>query len=377
MIRIQRAILLELSAVFGLALLVVTGVLFAGMSLQSLGRLQGVELKSVLEILPTLLPLALSYAMPYAFLLAVALSYGRMVADRELVAARIAGVHPRALAAPAIAMGAVLSLASFGANGWLLPDAQRDFRTTSRNLVELFFGMLSGADRSIVLRGLRMSWREYVPSSDPARPGVFRDFEMDARDRATGDLKFKLLADEARLKVVGDDLEVRVTHGFVVGEDPAGKSSVSLAPQRVRVGAVEELGTTTNFNDLVGWGGFQLKQRDMRLDDLFYAAARGGVVNVPVRRVLVELHGRLAQALAPFLFGLVAVAVALLLPARGRRLLPFLLAFLPVLFIHVPLTMAGRSLADSDRLPPWVGVWAADAVLLGVGAFLLRKAYAR
>lgn len=362
---------------FGLALVVVTGVLFAGMSLQSLGRFQGVELGSVLEILRTLLPLALAYAMPYAFLLAVAFTYGRMVADREVVAARIAGVHPRALAAPALAVGAVLSLASFGANGWVIPAAQQDFRTTSRNLVDLFFGMLSGADRSLALKGMRMSWEEYVPSSDPARSGVFRNFEMDARDRSSGELKFKILADEATLRVVGDDLEVRARHGYVVSEGPGGKTSVSPVQPRLLLGAVGELGTTTNFEELTGYGGFRLKHRDFPMEDLLYAARRGDVAAVPRKRILVELHGRLAQSLAPFVFGWVAVAVALLLPTRGRRLLPFLLAFLPVLLVHVPLSIAGRSLADSGRVPAWVGMWAADAVLLLAGGILLRKAYAR
>ena len=72
-----------------------------------------------------------------------------------------------------------------------------------------------------------------------------------------------------------------------------------------------------------------------------------------------------------------AAAVGLQLSSRSRRLTGFLLAFLPVLLVHFPLALAGKSLADSGRIPPWAGMWLADAVLLAGGAFLLRRTYVR
>ena len=47
---------------------------------------------------------------PMAFLLGVEATYGRLAAERELVAIRMAGIHPARLALPAVAIAAVLTL---------------------------------------------------------------------------------------------------------------------------------------------------------------------------------------------------------------------------------------------------------------------------
>ena len=62
-------------------------------------------------------PVAIAFGMPYAYLLAVALVYGRMASDRELVALRIMGMPPRAIVAPVVALGAALASAA-----WLCSD---------------------------------------------------------------------------------------------------------------------------------------------------------------------------------------------------------------------------------------------------------------
>jgi lipopolysaccharide export LptBFGC system permease protein LptF len=99
--------------------------------------------------------------------------------------------------------------------------------------------------------------------------------------------------------------------------------------------------------------------------------------DVTLKRSLVELHARLAGAATPFLFGLVAVAVAFQLSARSRRLTGFLLAFAPAAAVHFPLVVAGRSLALGGKIPAFAGMWGADAVLLLGGLYLLRRAGTR
>jgi hypothetical protein len=309
---------------------------------------------------------------------------------------RISGIHPRVAAAPALALGAVLSLAALAGNGWLLPRAQESFRTNSRSLFDLMLGMLSSPDRNVRMRGFRMSWSSYEPAAEPGGNGVFRDFELDKREGRTGELELKMIGEEVRLRRVGDRLWIESPLAFVLLEDPTtGKSGARLAPPRlpvpdiekigndppasprIAIGAVTEFAATAGFNDIVGYQGYRKKQRDFPLEDLVYAAERGSVGEIPEKRILVELHLRLSQSLAPFVFGLFAAGVALNLPTRGRRLLPFLLAFLPVLLVHLPLMVAGKSLADAGRIPAWAGLWAGDAALLLGGGFLLLRAYRR
>ena len=124
-------------------------------------------------------------------------------------------------------------------------------------------------------------------------------------------------------------------------------------------------------------GTFEVKAQGLPLPDLLYLMARGDTPKVPLRRSSTEMHGRLATALLPFLFALVSVGIAFQLSPRARRLTGFLLSFLPILLVHLPLTVAGRSLSDAGRVPAALGMWAPDAVLLVAGVVLLLRAYRR
>lgn len=376
MLRIQRALLIELVVTLLLGLIIVTSVMFTGLCLQMMGRTQGLELRYLLALLPPLLPVAIAFGAPYAFLLAVSLVYGRVVADRELIALRISGVHPRVAAAPVMAVGAVLSLVAFVANGWVLPDAAQAVRIQSRNLVDQFLGQLGGSERTIALRRCRLSFGAYEAAERPGGVGVFRDFELDLRTK-DGNLTQKMMGAEARLRRRDDELVLESPRAYVIVEDPDGKVGTQLRRVKVDMGHVEALGVSAQFNDIVGSDRFEAKAKDVDLPDVAYLVQRGDTPKVPLRRSVVEWHARLAGAFAPFVFGLTAVAVCFQLTARTRRLTGFLLAFLPVLLIHFPLLVAGKSLADGGRVAPWIGMWGADIVLLVGGLFLLRRAYAR
>ncbi len=374
--RIQRAILLELATLFLLALLVTTAVMFAGLTFQVMGNTQGMEVRFLLALLPPLLPLALAYAIPYAFLLSVSLVYGRMAADRELIALRISGVHPRVIVMPAVALGAVLSLATFACTGWLVPESAHVMRRQRENLVDLFLGQLAGADRTVTLQKFRLSFGSYEPAERPGGLGTFRDFELDRRSRQ-GELLQKLLGPEARFRRHGGELQILADQAYAFGEDPAGGAKVTGGPARLEVGHVEALGATAEFNDVLGRERFEAKAKDLSLTDLLYLVGRGDTVTTRHARTSTELHGRLAAAFAPLVFGLMAAAVCLHLSPRSLRLLGFLLAFLPALLVHFPLLVAGKSLAIGGTLPAWLGMWGGDLVLFAAGLFLLVKASIR
>ena len=285
-------------------------------------------------------------------------------------------MHPRVAVMPALALGAVLSCAAFISNGWVLPDAAQAVRIQSRNLAELFLGQLGGPDHSLVTRRCRLSFASYEPARTPGGVGVFRDLEFDLRNKE-GVLLKKLVAHEARLRRQGDRLLLESPRTYIIVENPSGKVDVRDAPSRVDVGQVDDLGLSAHFDDVLGQETFEAKAKDVNLPDLVYLVERGDTPRVPLRRSSVELHARLSAAVAPFIFGLSAAAISFQLSVRSRRLTGFLLAFLPVLAIHSPLAVAGKSLADGGRVPPLVGMWVAHAALLLSGLFLLRRAYLR
>ncbi|MFO0932904.1 MAG: LptF/LptG family permease [Planctomycetota bacterium] len=372
----QRLILTELVVTVVLTLFVVTTVLFTALALGTMNRMEGLDFGMILKLLPPLIPMALTFSLPFGYLLAVALVYGRLVSDRELVALRIAGVHPRVAAMPALALGGVLSLGGVFLTGWVLPDGALATLVRSSDMVEQFFGQLASHSRAVATSKMRLSFDRYEPGHGGGT-GVFRDFELDMRLGEGRPLK--LMGQELRLSQGPDgELMIHTPRAYALSSDAGRGSTVeSIGPRSMSVGYLEGVGAATDFNDVLGAVRVEVKAQGMPLPDLLYLMARGDTPKVPYRRSSTELHGRLSTALLPFLFAMVSVGIAFQLSPRVRRLTGFLLAFLPILLVHLPLWVAGRSLSDSGRVPAAIGMWVPDAVLAVAGTVLLLRAYRR
>src|ERR1035438_4255038 len=89
------------------------------------------------------------------------------------------------------------------------------------------------------------------------------------------------------------------------------------------------------------------------------------------REASVELHQRFAFPIACFVFALVAVPLGAQ-PRRGGRAAGSLLAVL-VIGAYYLLFIMGAGLARQGAVPPWFGMWIANAVLALAGVALLPR----
>jgi len=105
---LPRHVFRELVRTSGAALAIFAALLLAFLA----GRLlrDDASLGALARLLPGLLPLVSPEAMPGAVITGILVTYGRLVSDREYLAAQAGGVHPLWLAAPA---GVVALLAVF------------------------------------------------------------------------------------------------------------------------------------------------------------------------------------------------------------------------------------------------------------------------
>ncbi|MBM3864061.1 MAG: YjgP/YjgQ family permease [Verrucomicrobia bacterium] len=94
---------------------------------------QGAPLGVVVRFVLNVLPMSLMYTVPWGFLSAVLLVFGRMSVHEEITAFRAAGVSLPRLAAPVFAIGVLLSLGSLWLNTELVP---RSKATVSQLLYE-------------------------------------------------------------------------------------------------------------------------------------------------------------------------------------------------------------------------------------------------
>ncbi|MGY8738439.1 MAG: LptF/LptG family permease, partial [bacterium] len=103
-----------------LAFLVLSMVLLTQNLLRRLDELFliGMTLADVGVVLRCLMPIALSYAIPLAFLIGMLLAIRRLSADGELLALRAAGLGPNHFIVPVM----ILGLLATGLSSWLMND---------------------------------------------------------------------------------------------------------------------------------------------------------------------------------------------------------------------------------------------------------------
>lgn len=360
----------ELLVVFLLITFVVTGAVFGGFTIRFVttgGEALGAEL--MLALMPKLIPIALTYSVPFAWLAAVSLTLGRWVADHECVALKAAGVHLRTIAVPLIAAGCLLGLAGSLYNAYRVPVAHREVRSSIKDFVPKFLASLKGSDRSVALNRGRLSWDRFDPETNEFVGAV-----LDRRG-AAGKPELKAVARRLSMEQIRDESGV----GLIFKLEDAyffrwrsGDVEVAEGPgSEFSMGRVEQIGASTTFNQFFSTGRFLYTPKDMVLPELHYVAERGGVPFGSATDARVALHGRLALGSAAFFLGLLAVGVALVLPPTGRRVRDFLFCFLPAAVIYAPLMLMGPTMAKSGTFPPWLAMWSPNIVLTLASMVLL------
>ncbi len=109
---IDRYILRQLISVTFLGVLSLTMLLLLGQLFKQLHELlveSGAPPSIVFDFILQIIPFSLTFSVPWGFLTAVLLVYGRLAADNELTSMRMAGLSLWRLSAPAIGMGLALT----------------------------------------------------------------------------------------------------------------------------------------------------------------------------------------------------------------------------------------------------------------------------
>ena len=139
---LHRMILWELTKVFVVSLIGITGILLmagivAEASQQGLGPMQ------ILEIIPLLIPSTLPYTLPTTTLFATCVVYGRLAHDNEILAIKAAGVNVLVVLVPAVFLGLLMSATTMTLYYRVIPHTHGLMRTMFLNDVEeLLYAML-------------------------------------------------------------------------------------------------------------------------------------------------------------------------------------------------------------------------------------------
>lgn len=125
---LDRYILRQLLAVTFLGVLSLTMLMLLGQLFKELHSLlveSGAPPRIVLDFILQVIPFSLTFSVPWGFLTAVLLVYGRLAADNELTSMRMAGLSLWRLSAPAIGLGVALSALCYYINIEIAPRGKQ------------------------------------------------------------------------------------------------------------------------------------------------------------------------------------------------------------------------------------------------------------
>lgn len=113
-----------------LAVLVIAGIVWMAQSLRFVELVlnRGLPTSTLFELAGLVLPMFTSVFLPIVLFGTVAFAYNRMIMDSEMVIWRAAGLSPRRLAAPALALSGLVLLACYALNVYYMPAAYRHFK---------------------------------------------------------------------------------------------------------------------------------------------------------------------------------------------------------------------------------------------------------
>ncbi len=125
---IDRYVSRQVLTTAGFAVLVLSGVLVLGNIfkelLEQLVEHPELDASYVLKFIANVLPFSLIFTIPWGFLTAVLLVFGRLSADNELTSLRMAGLSMTRICAPVLLLAAIFSMIALWLNVSVAPKAQ-------------------------------------------------------------------------------------------------------------------------------------------------------------------------------------------------------------------------------------------------------------
>jgi len=408
---LERSVLSELLQAFGVAVVALTFLLIVA---GAYGFVRdGLPMGSLAKFAPLLIPYALPWTVPTAFVAACLMVYSRMASTNELVAVRASGIHLWRVLTPAALLAAVLALVCALLNHEIVPRS-RFYQ----------YRMVKAASASEHAAAIRFSdpimriGRVTVYVGDVRGEDTFRDIvivmpEKTLPDPEGGESQRQITyvrAPRGRYRHYDDRGEI-VFHlegnpGLNTPDRPdAGKAMLCKSvygttprdferayfssctfPVKVGAGDVVLLPhkakhlTTTCLILRVERRLEAIARGDRRPPDTAglseagraLAEARWRKWNTEPAHWRTEMHKRGVLSLAPILLGAVAVPLGVL-TRRGRKLTAFALALAIVLGGYYPLLGAGAALGESGALPAGLAVWGMVSGIAVAGVALIRN----
>ena len=386
---LERYILLELLRVFCAVLAMSTCLMvFVGVFEQV--KENGLGPWQALQILPFVVPSLLPFTIPATSLLTVCVVYGRLSGDREIIAAKSAGIHIASLLWPSYFLGALLSVGSLLLMDQVIPWSMANIeRVVTLAMEDIFLDVLRAQNQVYMKeQGITITVMEVRD-----RTLIFPTFRFSPSGRSA----ITIQAEEARLDfdLRRQEVVLKLKHGFVDIPGQAGMAfggneerSFPLPSKTQRLKArnlpITEIQKELQVAESQKQQAYQRQAIEAALllttGDFGRFTSPGFVAHRKaaqeathtINRMKTEWHNRYASSCSCFFFVLLGSPFAVLM-ARKQFLTSFLFCFLPILLVYYPITIMTQNMSKTGQLDPAWAVWMANGLMLIAAGYFFRR----
>lgn len=317
----------------------------------------GVEVQVVLQIFLYLTISFLPAVLPMSLLFSVLLAYGRMSADSEIVAFKAAGLHMGYLATPAIILGVLVAVfsahTSFNSGPW----GNRRF--------EVLMNKLGNSKAAATIREGTFS------------EGFF-DMVVYAKkvDSKNGLLKKIFIYDE---RSPGNPITIIARTGSLISNKSGAKGTLL----RLREGNIhrtsEESYTKIDFSsyDIFLSQPQKTSRREKSLPSHTLADLNKRLLETKPNSkrhltILSEYHKRWATSFACLVFAILGAGLGGITHRRNVKS-GSLVTSIIIIVSYWALYVLGDNVGRDGVIPPWISIWFANFLFLGLGGYFIRK----
>ena len=359
----RGVVITTIYGLFVLSLVLVLGNIFKELLDLMINR--DVPAKYLFMFMLYVLPFSFTFTVPWGFLTAVLLVFGRMSADNEMVALRACGTSLTRVCLPVVGVAVLLSAFTFWINTTVAPralDAMRmSIATIARSnpdslfvadeVIDEFAGRKIFISEKDGNRLENITLIEEAAGAQPARIILAQEGEIDVDDEG-GELLLTLrnARFEQRDEQAPHDL-AKVRHGISVGE-----ATVSI----------ELLDLVNNY-----WLSKPLRAYTLR--ELWDYLPEAKAQNDPelVSRVKVEMSKRVSLSLACIAFAVMAMPLGVT-AQRKETSVGFAIS-LALAFAYFFFVVLAEMLRDDAGLHPYLLLWVPNLLFIGIGTWLLLR----
>lgn len=320
-----------------------------------------VPILSVLWFLALVLPFSLTFTIPWGFLTAILLVFGRMSADSELIALKANGVSIPRTSAPVLVISVVLTLVCF----WINADvAPRSEQAMTRAIIDIATSNPAALFRSDEIIDAFPDRRVYVGSKNGDRLQDIIVFEMDEDFRAS-----KMIhAEEGELTpdIENSRLLLRLFDARFERRDKKNPNDIS----KIQQGIVMQQGVfPLSLEKFFGEHKTNRRLSSYTLPELWdLLAASEGKKHL---EILVEFNKRFSVSLSCIAFALIAIPLGVTTHRKETSVgfaISLVVAFSYFFFILMADTFRGQAAAFPQFL-----IWVPNVIFIVGGLWLYRR----